>query len=255
MATAPVWQAATVGQAPQAAHINQLLGPHVSAILYAGVQTDGQTTSAGTTVSTNGLYLAQSFTTAVGQTAIGTVTLSLTSTTTTGASLAPTTVSLYADAAGAPTGSPLISIVYTAEFAYQASGGGVSTTLVLIPMPISGLTAATTYWLVVAAAGTIANSYVWHQSNQVTGASTSPDGVTWTPQAYGFTFTINDQTAADSVRATWEDSGARWTMSTYTASNQLNGYFEYTDGQTASGYLQSSRTFAYSSSGLPISIL
>ncbi|NUP47562.1 MAG: hypothetical protein HOW97_09665 [Catenulispora sp.] len=250
MATAPTWQAAVAGQPPRAAHVDQLLGPHATTVLYLGTQTDGQTTSAAGTVSTNGTWLAQQITTAAGQTAIGSVSLALTSTTTTGASLAPTTVSLYANAGGAPTGGPLISVTYTAEYAYQASSGGVSTTRIRIPMPVSGLTPSTTYWLVAAAAGTAGNNYVWNKSNQVAGASTSPDGVTWTAQAYGLVYTVNDQTAAGNIRTTWADGGARWAMYTYNASGLVTGYFEYTAGQTAAGYVQSSRTFTYSGNAL-----
>lgn len=250
MATAPTWQAAVAGQPPRAAHVDQLLGPHATTVLYLGNQTDGQTTSGGTTVATNGLYLAQQITTAAGQTAIGSVSLALTSTTTSGASLAPATVSLYANSAGAPTGSPLISVTYTAEYAYQASGGGTSTTRIRIPMPVTGLTASTTYWLVVAAAGTPSNNYVWHQSNQTSGASTSPDGATWTAQAYGLMYTVNDQTASGQPRTTWSDGGARWSMYTYNAAGLITAYYEYTAGQTASGYVQSSRAFTYSGNSL-----
>jgi hypothetical protein len=251
MATAPTWQAPVPGQPPLANHVNQLLGPHATTVLYLGNQTAGQTTSTAGTVATNGTWLAQSFTTAAGQTVIGSVSLALTTTVSGGgAALAPTSVALYANAGGAPSGTPLISVAYTAEYAYQASGGGVATTRVRIPMPISGLTASTTYWLVVAAAGTAGSSYVWNKSDQTSGASTSPNGTTWTSQSYGLLFTVNDQTAAGAIRTTWADGGARWTMCTYNASEQISAYYEYTAGQTTAGYVQSCRSFTYSGNAL-----
>lgn len=253
MTTAPTWQAPTSGQPPLADHINQLLGAHTASIVYNGVQTDGHTTSAGTTVSTNGLWLAQSFVTAVGQTSIGHISFSLTTTTTTGSLLSPTTLTINTNNAGAPSTTVLITVPVTAEYAYNASGGGVSTTRINFPVPVSGLTPSTTYWIVVAAAGNVSNNYTIHQSNQVSGASTSPDGITWTAQAYGFTYTVRDQTVAGIPMETWEDNGARWTVALYDTSSRITQYHEYTAGQTAAGYIQSDRTISYST-WLPTSI-
>lgn len=245
MVTTPTWLAATAGQAQVAGQVNQFLGTHASTILYAATQTAAQTTAGATSTSTNGLYLAQSFTTAVGQTAIGYVIVPVTTTTTTGASLAPTTLSLYANSAGAPTGSALVTTTLTAEYANKASGG-TATVKVIYPLPVTGLTASTTYWLVLAAAGNVSNSYTWYRSNQVGGASTSPNGTTWTAQAYGLEYQVFDQTASGLLTATRDDAGARWTATTYTATNLINTYAEYTSGQTAAGYLQSYRTNSYS---------
>ena len=241
----PAWEAATTGQPPLASQINQFLGPHPSNELYAAVQTAAQTTAGSTTTNTNGTYLAQSFTTAGGQTAIGYVIVPVTTTTTSGSSLATTTVGLFANSAGAPAGSALVSTTITAEYANLASGG-TNTVKLIYPLPATGLTASTTYWIVVAAAGNVSNSYTWFQSNQVSGASTSPDGVTWTAQGYGFEYQVFDQTASGLLTAVVEDSGSRWTVSTYTATGEISTYGEYTAGQTASGYLQSYRTYSYS---------
>lgn len=246
MATAPTWQAPTSGQPPLAHHVNQALGAHTTTVIYNGTQTAGQTTSGGTTVSTNGTWLAQSFTTAVGQTAIGHISLSLTTTTTSGSLLTPTAVSIRTNNAGAPSATVLISVPVTAEYANLASGG-VSTTRINFPTPLTGLTASTTYWIVVTAAGNASHSYTVHQSNQVSGASTSPDGVAWTAQAYGFTYTVRDQTVGGLPMETWEDAGARWTVTSYDSFSQLSGYHEYTAGQTTAGYLQSDRTITYPS--------
>lgn len=252
MSTAPPWEAPTTGQAPRASHVNQLLGAHACTVIYNGVQTDGHTTSGGTTVSTNGTWLAQSFTTAVGQTTIGHLNISLTTATTTGSLLAPTTLSVNINNAGAPSATSLITVPVTAEYANVASGG-VNTTRINFPTPLSGLTASTTYWIVVAAAGNVSNSYTIHQSNQASGASTSPDGVTWTAQTYGFTYAVRDATVNGTPMQTWEDNGARWTNSSYDASQRLSAYHEYTAGQTSSGYVQSGRTITYNT-WLPTSI-
>ena len=245
MVTAPTWQAATAGQTPRAGHINELLGPHTSYVLYNGTQTAGQTTNGATTTSTNGLYLAQSFTTAVGQTAVGLITASLTTTTSSGTLLSPTVVSLHADNAGAPAASALVSTTLTAEFAFNASGA-VNTTRIGIPLPVTGLTASTTYWIVASAAGNVSNNFTWFRSNQVSGASTSTNGTTWTAQSYGFTFTVRDQgQTSPLVKSSWEDGGARWTFVVYNATNGVSVYYEYTAGQTTSGYIQSVRNLSY----------
>jgi hypothetical protein len=246
MNTAPTWQAPVAGQPPKADHVNQFLGPHQVTALYTGNVTSSQTTNGATTTNTNGFYLAQSFTTGASQTAVGLVTLSLTSPTASGAALAPTAVHLYANASGAPSGAPLVSTTVTTDYAFDASGG-VNTTRITIPLPVTGLTPSTTYWLVVDAASTGANSYTWFRSNQASGASTSPDGTAWTAQSYGFTYTVSDQTPLSGLlKATWEDGGARWLVWTYDASLQFAKQFEYTAGQTAAGYVQSDRPWNYS---------
>lgn len=244
MVGTPVWQAPTAGQAPRAAHVNQLLGLHTTTTLYSSTAQASQTTNGVTSTSTNGLYLAESFITGASQTLVGYVVIPLSTTTTSGTSLVPTTVSIYSNSAGAP-GTALVSTTVTAEYANLATAG-TATNRLTVPVPAT-VTAATTYWIVVTAAGNVSNSYTWYRSNQVTGASTSPDGVTWTGQAYGFVYQVFDQTpAAQTIKCTYEDSGARWTASTFTAQNMTSTFAEYTVGQTTSGYLQSFRTYTYS---------
>jgi hypothetical protein len=245
MAVTPTWQAATSGQAASAGHVNQFLGTHSATVLYAATQKAAQTTAGSTSTSTNGLYLAQSFATQPGQTTIGYVSVPITTTTSSGASLATTTLSLYANSGSAPTGSPLISTTLTAEYAYQASGAGTATVNVIYPLPIAGLTASTTYWLVLAAAGNVSHSYSWYRSNQTSGASTSANGTTWAAQTYGLMYAIFDQTASGHITAMWEDSGARWTTLGYVSNGEINTVAEYTAGQTAAGYLQSYRLLSY----------
>jgi hypothetical protein len=238
--TTPNWQAATSGSPAQAAHVNQFLGTHATTLLYAGVQRSAQTTAGTGSTSTNGTWLAQSFTTAVGQTAIGYVLIQLDPNTGLGSNLAPTTVSLYANSAGAPTGAALVSATVTAEYGFF---GPIN---LFVPMPITGLTASTTYWIVATAAGNASFSYSWNRSNQTSGASTSANGTTWVAQTYGFLYQVFDQTASGLLQGTWEDAGARWTWRSYaTPSNRITATTEYTAGQTTAGYLQSNRSYTY----------
>lgn len=242
MAVTPTWQAATSGSTPAAGHINQFLGAHASTILYAGVQTAAQTTAGSAQNASNAGWTAQSFTTAVGQTTVGYVALNVSSIgTTSGANVLPSTISLYANAGGAPTGSPIVSVTAPVEY-YPVTAGAFA----IFPLPATGLTASTTYWIVMPQVGSSSFHYDWFRNNVGSGASTSPNGTTWTAQGYGLLYKVFDQTASGPITATWEDSGARWTALTYTALNQINTYAEYTAGQTASGYLQSLRTLTYS---------
>lgn len=213
-------------------------------MLYTGVETSSQNTAGAGNTTTNGTYLAQSFNTAVGQTAIGYVAIELLSTTSLGANLSPTTVSIFANSAGAPSGSALISATVTAEY---ADFGALN---LVVPTPVTGLTASTTYWIVVAAAGNATFNYFWNRSNQTSGASTSPNGTTWTAQAYGFLYQVWDQTAIGPRVATWEDGGVRWTWTGHDVNDKLQSYAEYTNGQTTAGYLQSGRTLQYSGTAL-----
>jgi len=162
--------------------------------------------------------------------------------TTGGANLLPSTISLYANSAGAPTGSPIVSVTAPVEY-YPVTTGAFA----VFPLPATGLTASTTYWIVMPMVGNSTFHYDWFRNNVGSGASTSPNGTTWTAQGYGLLYKVFDQTASGLMTATWEDSGARWTVATYSALNQISTYSEYTAGQTASGYLMSNRTLSYTS--------
>ena len=246
MANSNAWSASTPGQPPQAAQINQFLGTHGFQNLYAGTLQASQTTAGSTSTAGNGLYVAQKFTTGASQTAIGYVSIPLTTTTTSGASLAATAVSLYTDSAGVPGTLIATGATVTAEYANLVSGGTPTVSLIY-PLPVTALTAATPYWIVVAPAGTGGARFTWYQSNQVTGAATSTNGTTWTAQSYGLLFQVYDQAATGLPTATWEDSGARWTAKTYTTPGEIATLAEYTAGQTSAGYLQSYRSLSYSS--------
>lgn len=244
MPVTPAWLAATSGQPGVAGQVNQFLGTHAAAVLYAGTQQAAQATAGSTSTSTASLYLAQEFTTGSSQAEAGYASIPLTTTITTGASLGPVTVSLCASASGAP-GAVLASSAVTAEYAHHVSGG-TPTTFITVPLP-AAVTASTTYWITVSAGGTGGASFTWYRSNQSSGASTSPDGVTWTPQSYGFEFKVFDQSATGVMTAIWEDSGARWSAYTWSGSPSVPATIaEYTAGQTTAGYVQSYRAMTYS---------
>lgn len=246
MANPNTWQAPTSGQPPRAAHVNQLLGPHALTMLYAGAQQGFQAGTGPAGQRTDTQWLAQSFTTAFLQTTIGYVSLPITSTTaTSGSQLPPLTLSLYASSGTAPTGSPLVSTTITAEYA-NVLAGGVPTTNLVFPLPITGLPTATQFWLVTNMVGSSSFHYTWYESDQAGGASTSTNGTSWTAQSYGLLYSVYDQTPTGMPTCTWEDAGARWTSTGYTATGAIAYYAEYTAGQTGAGYVQSARNFAYS---------
>jgi len=233
----PSWLGATAGQSAQAGQVNQFLGAHAVTYLYAATQRAAQSTAGSGSVNSNSLWIAQSFSSAVGQTAVGRVVLTLAVT----GSPAQMTVGLYANSAGAPAGSALVSVAVPKEF---LTGSPVPLS---IPLPAT-ITASTTYWIVTTAVGNVSNLYSWSKSNQTSGASTSTNGTAWSAQTYGLLYQVFDQTATGSLTHTFEDAGSRWTAMGYTG-NQLTSMQEYTAAQ-ASGYIQSSRTLSYSGTQL-----
>src|SRR6185312_13320856 len=165
---APAWIAATSGQPPRAAHVDQYLVSHAATYLYAGTQQGGQTTLGSGSAATNGLFLAQSFT-AGSNFSLGRAVLYLALT----GLPATTTVSIQTSTGSAPTGTALVSTTLPPAMV-PASAATVS-----VPLPCS-LASGTAYWIVVAVAGDASDFYAWSKSNQVTGASTSTNGTSWT---------------------------------------------------------------------------
>jgi hypothetical protein len=150
-------------------------------------------------------------------------------------------VTLRTNNAGAPSSTILGTTTLASE--YVATGPATS----VIPMPVTGLTASTTYWIVLSATGDSTHHFNWSKSNQVSGTSTSPDGITWTPQAYGSLYEVWDQTISGiQPIILWEDSGARWVWLNYNADDTVATIAEYTAGQTTTGYMQSFRNLTYS---------
>lgn len=237
------WLAASAGSPARPGQINQFLGSHTSSWVYSGnILRSSQQTGSSLYQSSDGQYMAQTFTTSSTQTTIGQVLLQVS---TVGGSpvsaLIPAlTVSLYANASGVPTGSPIASSSLSSQYVYT------SPFWVTVPLGASGLTASTPYQLVLSPAGGASNYYAWQQSNQTSGASLSSDGVTWNEQAYGFMYQVYDASGTNWPPSSLiGDSGARVTTFTYNSSVQLIGVAESVVSQDGSGF-SSSRTITYS---------
>lgn len=233
---APSWSAATSGQPGLASQVNQFLAAHAVTCIYSGQFVSGQTTLGSGAVNTNSLYIAQSFSSSFATT-VGRVALYLSHT----GSPGPVTVSLYGNSGSAP-GTVIASTPLPLDFT------GTSAAVVLIPLPAT-VTPSATYWIVLQAQGDASDYFSWSKSNQVSGASTSSNGTSWTAQGYGLYYEVLDQTTILPLIHTWEDSGNRWTSLSYT-SGQLTGLSEYTTGQTAAGYLAVTRALTYTSGDL-----
>lgn len=239
MAT-PTWLAATATNPTKAGQVNQFLGAHAATLIYTGTVQASQITAGSGSVASNGLYIAQSFTTGAAQSTIGRVFLSLGKTGTP----APVSVSLQANSGGSPSGTPLVTTLMPADFLSGTPG------LFSIPLPASGLTPSTQYWIVLNAVGDASDFFSWAKSNQTSGAKTSTNGTSWTTQTYGLLYEVCDNTVVNPLAHTWEDSGARWTILLYNSLLQIVTLGEYTAGQTATGYLVSARSLSYTAGQL-----
>jgi hypothetical protein len=231
----PTWQAATAGLSALAGHVNQLLVSHAITYVWTGTQQAAQSTAGSGGTSSNSLWIAQSFATAAGQTTTGYVVVTASVT----GSPAPWTFSIQANSSGAPSGTALTSAAVPKEF---LTGSPAAQAVML---PVTGLTASTTYWIVAQAVGGVSDFFTWSKSNQTSGASTSSNGTTWAAQTYGLLYKVFDETPVMPLAGTWEDSGARWAALASNGSGQLTGIEEYTAGQAANGYAASARTLTY----------
>lgn len=245
MSQIPAYAAAVSGQPGNAGQVNQLLGAHTSLVAYGvGTVQASQTTASTSYQTTAGQWLAQQFMTGGVQTAIGQVRLQLSTVggSPTSAVIPPLTLSLYADLGGLPTGSALASVIVNEEWIYSAPYW------VTLPLMATGLTPGTFYQLVVSPVGTSSQYYVWHQSNQIAGSSTSSDGVTWTASSYGLVYQVFDNAGAGVLPTLITgDNGQRWTQFTYTAQGLPATVTEFTAAQNgSSSYLYSTRSLTYS---------
>jgi hypothetical protein len=241
MAT-PVWLGATAGYQGLAGQVNQFVGSHTTQWLYTGNQQANETTGDSIYQSTEELYLAQVFTTGASQTTVGRVLLQIS---TVGGSpvnntIDNLTVSLVSSSFNAPSATVLAQTSLLETYVYMQPFW------VEVPLLATGLTASTPYWLVVSTAGSPSAYYVWQQSNQANGCSTAPDGVTWSPQAFGLMYQVFDASANPNsvIQGFSEDGGARTVAFTWT-SGYLTGLVETTQTQ-GGGSLTSSRTITYS---------
>ena len=238
--TTPAWIGATSSYPPLATQANQFLGTHAATLVYQGTLFSSQTTAGSGTVASNSLWIAQSFTTGASTTAVGRVVPVLAIT----GVPAPLTVQIRANSAGAPATTALVTTVIPPNWA-NGSPSAQS-----IPLPVTGLSPSTTYWLVMQPAGDASDFYAFSKSNQTSGVSTSTNGTSWTVQTYGIEYSAYDQTATPPLAHTWEDANARITSITSNANATPNSYEEYTVAQGTSQFVYSYRTLTYSSGAL-----
>lgn len=242
MAT-PNWLGASSNSAPQANQVNQFLGTHASTVIYTGTSQGSSTTLAGSATNSNGLYIAQTFTPGSNQTIQRWIlTLAVTG------SPNPLIFSIQTNNAGAPSGTILTSTTIPAQFV-AGSAGQLS-----VPTGAAALTSGTQYWFVFNAVGDVSNFYSVSRTTAASGASTSPNGSTWTAQAYGLYYQRFDASVVTPIVHTYEDSGVRWTtLGVNATSRALTSLNEYTVAQAANDYVSSVRTFT-STNGLLTSI-
>lgn len=238
----PVYEAAVAGYPAQAGAINQFLGSHSGQLLYAGgsIQSQGGNGDGVYSPSYTQWY-NQIFATGSTQTTVGSVNLQIS---TIGGSpitqlIPPLTVSLYADSAGEPTGPALATNTVNSTYVYSAPFW------LTVPLPAINLSPTTFYHIVVQMVGTSTNYYVWQNSNSGSGASTSPDGTTWTVQNYGMMYQVLDTSGSGLLQYIYEDGGARWSQIGYNSLGLLSSITEYTTAQTTAGNLQNTRTLTY----------
>jgi len=222
--------------------INQFLGSHSVTFLRSGGTIQSQNAvGIATYQSTTSQWLSQIFATGATQSTIGGVNIQLS---TVGGSpvtqtISPLTVQIYADAGGLPTGPALATATVSETAVYSAPFW------LTVPISVTGLTPNAFYHIVVEMVGTSGNYYVWQQSNQPTGAATSPDGVTWTLQNYSLMFQVTDLTGAGQLQFIIEDNGARTIQVSYNSQGLLSQITEFTVGQTTPGNLQNTRNLTY----------
>ena len=233
--TTPNYLAATTGIAAAAGQANQFLGTHTITYLYAAVLQGSQSTDGSASIGISGTpptggftRLAQQVATASGQTAIGYYVMNGEAVGN-GCDLTATLYTNSSSTTGTQIGSTAVTI--PAEFWTSGSVGAT-----FWPLPISGLTASTTYQLVLTAGdvngnhvGDASNYIALEKSNQSSGAAAYAAS-TWTAEAYGFMFGQWDQTVAGQLTMIWEDSGSRWTYLDW-SSGVLTGINEYTISQ------------------------
>lgn len=236
MAT-PNWVGATSGSSPLANQANQFLGTHAATLVYQGALFSSQTATGSGTVASNNLWIAQSFTTGASTTAVGRIAPVLAVT----GGPVPMTVQIRANNAGAPATTALVTTVIPPGW------GNGSALAQSIPLPVTGLSPSTEYWLVTQPAGDASDFYAFTKSNQTSGASTSTNGTSWTAQTYGIEYSAYDQTATPPLVHTWEDADARITDITSNTNGTPAAYEEYTVAQGTNQFVYSFRGFTYTS--------
>lgn len=260
----PDWVGANAGSALFAGQVNQFMGGHQANILFqANIRAQSSTATATSTNQTcTSLYVGIPFTTTSTQTTVGYISLNMIcSNPGSPTTSLPITVGVYPDSgSNSPViTSPLVLTTLTREFVFQAPYP------LLIPIPVTGLTPSTKYWIVTTPGPNDGVNYRIVQATTTSGGvcSTSSNGTTWTAQAFGLAYAIYDQVPlsvqnlGSSIVGTWEDGGQRWTVQfrktsgTAPVNNFITSVYEYTAGQAGiMSYVQSYRNNVSTSAGV-----
>lgn len=247
MNTLPTYQAATAGYVGNAGHVNQFVASHVAALIYQGDPSSSETTGTAVYSDTYTQWLAQSFVQPLTDDTVAYFLLQLS--TVNGSPLtevfSPLVVGIYADdGGGLPTGSAISSVSLLETYVYS------SPFWVTVTIVTTGLTPGATYHVVTQRVGDTGGYYVWQQSDQTSGASTSPDGITWTASTYGLLYQVFNSSTSGPLTVISEDDNARVIQFTYNPSGTINQVVEITNAQMPGGELVSTRTLTYSGNAL-----
>lgn len=190
------WQAATSGQATLVGHVNQLLTTHAALFTYNGAVINTDPTLIDDATSLGAGMLAQQV--VLSEPAnLGSVLVAL------GALGAgqDVLVTLQADSAGSPSGTPLVGCVVPPEWLVTGVADGPSN----FTVPLASSLAAGTYWVVLQPGSNLlggadefvqafagVNDVQWTRTTSTGGAVYS--GGNWTDESYGFGLYLRDDT-------------------------------------------------------------
>lgn len=199
---------------------------HAATYLYAATKQASQETDGAASVNlaaagTGFTKLAESFATVSGQTVAGYVGFQIKKT----GNGCDATVELWTNSGTIPSAKQgTRTTTLPADFMATSIGW------IYMPLPLTGLTASTTYHVVFAAVGGDASNFLsLEKSNQASGASQFAAAV-WTAQAYGFMYQEYDQALSGDLTIVDEDTnGPRWVWFVYT-SGLITKIYEYTEG-------------------------
>ena len=256
----PTWRAPASGDTYKAGDITQNLFSHPATFIYQGTfNVTGAASSSGTLNTNTGSaaqYIDQPFTTAVGQTTVTRIEMNFQA----NGTGADTTIGIYADSGGNPTGTALAQINFPSDFEPG------SNTTISVPINVSGLTASTLYHIVIAGTASTSN-FLKLQDGTTSGsaAQTSPTGVggTWTTAGKTLLFTVyagvngvirhtmEDITGSPPVPQRW--TGLDYAMGSAGTSGPPTTLREFVLGSTTANALRSVKTISYTS-GLPTTV-
>ena len=239
--TTPAWQGAASGGvvAVNAGHINQFLGTHKIAFAYTGTaQVSGPGSSSGSQGS-NGLWLAQPFTTGASQSRVERLTMSALIA---GSPSSTWQVGIQTDSGGSPSGTWLCWC-YVPKGFLTTSARSIS-----IPAGIA-VSSSTKYHIVAAAAGGTGNDFLW-QTGTSTGVVglTSTNGTSWSALTVTYLFSVFAGSSGQLINIA-EDGAApytHWCEFIWNSANELGTVNEAVNVTTSSNVFDSERTLSYS---------